>query len=160
MRAHHMLLVTVTVLGMSVLSTATSTYAAASPGDNAMTDQQRIVSQFATAFLHDDHAGIAANTTPDITWTIPGTSKVSGLTSGRDGVIGLADTFTDYEVHITLRAMTFGLDTVAVELHDTGNHNGQVLDQDVVNVLTIRDGKIASVTEHLADISSFDAYLA
>jgi ketosteroid isomerase-like protein len=35
-----------------------------------------------------------------------------------------------------------------------------VLDQNVVNVLSIRDGKIASVAEHLADVTSLDTYFS
>jgi uncharacterized protein len=58
-------------------------------------------------------------------------------------------------------AYRFGRDTVAVELHDAGSHDGRTLDQDVVNVLNIRDGEVANVEEHLADVSSFDdAYFA
>lgn len=44
-----------------------------------------------------------------------------------------------------------GRDTVAVELRDTGSHDGRIRDQDVVNVLNIRDGE---------DVSSFDACFA
>ena len=48
-------------------------------------------------------------------------------------------------------AYRFGRDTVAVELHDTGSHDGRIRDQDVVNVLNVRDGE---------DVSSFDACFA
>jgi ketosteroid isomerase-like protein len=57
-------------------------------------------------------------------------------------------------------AYRFGRDTVAVEPHDTGSHDGRTLDQDAVNVLNIRDGEVANVEEHLANVSSFDAYFA
>jgi hypothetical protein len=30
----------------------------------------------------------------------------------------------------------------------------------VVHVLNVRDGEVANVEEHLADVSSFDAYFA
>src|SRR5262249_29830456 len=98
--------------------------------------------------------------TPDIVWTIPGTSVVSGQATGVGEVIRLADTFAEYGLHITPQGFAFGRDTVAVKLHDTGEHNGKRLDQDVVNVLTIRDDKIASVTANLADIGAFDAYFS
>jgi len=52
------------------------------------------------------------------------------------------------------------VDTVAVRLHDTGEHNGKRIDQDVINVLTIRDDKVAGVTATLTDVSSFDAYFS
>jgi uncharacterized protein len=57
-------------------------------------------------------------------------------------------------------AYRFGRDTVAVELHDTGSHDARTLDQDVVNVLNIRDGEVANDEGHLAHVSSFDACFA
>jgi ketosteroid isomerase-like protein len=42
----------------------------------------------------------------------------------------------------------------------TGEHNGKKLDQDVVNALTIRDGKVANVSANLSDVSAFDAYFS
>jgi hypothetical protein len=55
------------VLGATLVSVALSPDSAASPNGAAPTDQRRqaIVSAFATAFVHDDHAGINANATPD-----------------------------------------------------------------------------------------------
>ena len=135
---------------------------AAAPDDSgsATQRQQSLVRAFAAAFVQDDHLGIAAHAAPDITWTIPGTSVVSGRASGIDEVTGLADTFAQYGLHITPKGLAFGRDSVAVTLHDTGQHAGKRLDQDVVNVLTIRDDKISDVTAHLTDVDSFDAYFA
>lgn len=149
-------------LGLTLVSTTPSPIAAASPDDAALTDQQRkeIVSAFATAFVHDDHAGIVANATPDIVWTIPGASIVSGRAEGTDAVIRLADTLAQYQLNISVQGITYGVDTVAVRLHDSGEHNGKTLDQDVINVLTIRDGKISSVTANLTDVSAFDTYFS
>jgi hypothetical protein len=157
-----------TLAGVSIAGTALfcampSGESAASPDEDAtltVQRQQAIVSAFATAILHDDHAGIAEHATPDIVWTIPGTSVVSGRVTGIDEVTRLADTFAQYGLHISLQGYAFGRDTVAVKLHDTGEHNGKRLDQDVVNVLAIREDKIESVTAHLTDISSFDTYFS
>ena len=134
----------------------------AAPEDEAAATQRQraIVGAFATAIVHDDHAGIAEHATPDIVWTIPGSSIVSGRAAGIEDVTRLADTFAQYGLHISPQGFAFGRDTVAVILHDTGEHNGRRLDQDVVNVLTIRDDKISDVTAHLTDIGSFDAYFS
>ncbi|MEV0074667.1 nuclear transport factor 2 family protein [Amycolatopsis sp. NPDC050768] len=128
-----------------------------------LSDQQRqqIVGRFATAITHDDHQGIIAVTTPDMTWTIPGDSVVSGRSVGRGAVLKLADTFANYSLTISVRELTFGADTVAVELHDTGRHNGKTLDEDIVNVLTIsRDGKVSAVDANLGDVKQFDSYFS
>ena len=93
-------------------------------------------------------------------WTIPGASAISGRATGIGDVIRLADTFAQYDLRISPKGYTFGLDTVAVILHDSGEHNGKWLDQDVVNVLVIRDNRIANVTATLTDVSSFDAYFS
>lgn len=45
-------------------------------------------------------------------------------------------------------------------LHDTGELNGTRLEQDVVNMLTIRGDQMSEVTAHLTDIGSFDAYFS
>jgi ketosteroid isomerase-like protein len=136
--------------------------AAAAPGDPGLTDQQRqaIVSAFATAIVRDDHAGIAANAAPDIVWTIPGSSVISGRTSGIDAVIRLADVLAQYGLHISVQGSSYGVDTVAVRLHDSGEHDGKTLDQNVVNVLTIRDGKVTNVAANLTDVDAFDAYFS
>ena len=135
---------------------------AAAPDGSGLTTgrQQSLVSAFAAAIVQDDHMGIAAHAAPDITWTIPGTSVVSGRASGIDEVTGLADTFAQYGLHITPKSSAFGRDSVAVTLHDTGEHAGKRLDQDVVNVLTLRDDKVQDVTAHLTDVESFDAYFS
>ncbi|SPM26668.1 hypothetical protein MTAB308_143 [Mycobacterium terramassiliense] len=132
----------------------------AAPDDDQTQRQRTIVGAFATAIVHDDHAGIAEHATPDIVWTIPGSSVVSGRATGIDDVTRLADTFAQYGLHISPQGLAFGRDTVAVTLHDTGEHNGKRLEQDVVNVLTIRGDKISEVTAHLTDIGSFDAYFS
>ena len=75
-------------------------------------------------------------------------------------MIGLADVLAQYDLHIAVQGMTFGTDTVAVKLHDSGQHNGKTLDQDVVNVLTIRDGKVASVSANLSNVGAFDTYFS
>jgi ketosteroid isomerase-like protein len=155
-------LVGASALGTALVSVGSSPHSAASPDDVPLTDQQRqvIVNAFATAFVHDDHPGIVASATPDIIWTIPGASVVSGQTNGIDGVIRLADVLAQYDLHIAVQGMTFGMDTVAVKLHDSGEHNGKTLDQDVVNVLTIRDGKVASVSANLSNVGAFDTYFS
>ncbi|ODR03740.1 hypothetical protein AWC25_13875 [Mycobacterium sherrisii] len=132
----------------------------AAPGDTTPQQQRTIVGAFASAIVHDDHAGIAEHATPDITWTIPGSSVVSGRAVGIGDVTRLADTFAQYGLQISPQGFAFGRDTVAVTLHDNGEHNGKRLDQDVVNVLTIRGDKISDVTAHLTDIDSFDAYFS
>jgi ketosteroid isomerase-like protein len=160
-------LIATALVGTVVVPVTTSAASAAAPshttpGHPVLTDPQRraIVGKFATAVVHDDHAGFIASTTSDFVWTIPGHSRISGRTTGRGDLLGLLGTFDRYQLTISMRALTFGADTVAVEVHDTGSYHGKKLDQDVVNVLTIRDGKVSSADGNFADVAAFDAYFA
>jgi uncharacterized protein len=152
-----------TLLSAIVVTTAgllgiTAPHAGAGPGE---CDPAKTIGRFAHAFIHDDHAEIGALTTNDVAWSIPGHSRVSGEHRGQSGVIELADLLAQYGVRITLRAYTFGTDTIAVEIHDSGQQNGRSLDQDVVNVVSIsEDCKVSRVEQHVADVSGFDTYFA
>jgi hypothetical protein len=52
-----------------------------------------------------------------------------------------------YELHVIASAYKFGRDSVAVELHDSGSRDDRTVGQDVVNVLSIRNGEVANVDE-------------
>jgi ketosteroid isomerase-like protein len=157
-------LIAAAALGAALVPMAAAAHSSQSAGASAprLTDQQRkeVVHRFATAIVDDDHRAIIASTTPGITWSIPGSSVVSGHFVGRRAVLYLADTFAAHELRISVSALTFGVDTVAVELHDTGDHNGKTLDVAVVNVLTISDGKVSGVSGNLSDVASFDGYFS
>lgn len=150
----------VVVIGPAIFGIAPS---AASPEGDAVAIQQQqlaVVKDFATAVVCDDPIGIAQKAAPGIVWTIPGASAIAGQVTGIDDVIRLADTFSQYDLHISPQGFLFGINTIAVKLHDTGERNGKRLDQDVVNILTVRDGKVATVTATLTDVSAFDAYFS
>ena len=124
-------------------------------------DQRRaLVNQFATAVQTVDLAGLEAAANPDITWTVPGASHISGQQHGVDGVLWLAKMFSDFGYQIALQGLTFGVNDVAVEIRGTGNHAGKTIDVAAVNVLNFRDGKVVAVGTHFSDIDSVDAYFA
>jgi ketosteroid isomerase-like protein len=118
------------------------------------------VIKFATAVKSADPAAIAAATTEDILWTIPGSSAISGLTQGHDGASAVAKTLADFGYIITLQDLTFGVDTVAVEIRGTGTHGDKSIDVAVVNVLHFRDGKVSTIDTHFSDIDAADSYFS
>ncbi|MFI2378081.1 hypothetical protein ACH5AO_23910 [Streptomyces sp. NPDC018964] len=54
---------------------------------------------------------------------------------------------------------TDGRDSLLALLHDSGEYDGKRLDVDIALVLRLRDGRIAAIDGHLADVSAFAAYL-
>lgn len=118
------------------------------------------VARFAGAVKAVDLAGIAEACTSDVVWSVPGGNAISGESRGHDGVGALAKMLRDFEYQINLVALTFGSETVAVEIRGTGTHDGRSIDVAVVNVLWFRDGKVASVVTHFSDLDAVDAYFA
>ncbi|MCU1529008.1 MAG: uncharacterized protein JWP75_2771 [Frondihabitans sp.] len=43
-------------------------------------------------------------------------------------------------------------------MHNTGSHEGRILDEFLVSVVTIRDGKAAALETYLTDIPMMNVY--
>ena len=49
-------------------------------------------------------------------------------------------------------------DGVALTLHNTGTHNGAILDEYLVSVVTLDDGRASRIDTYISDIPMMDAY--
>jgi ketosteroid isomerase-like protein len=127
---------------------------------SSIEEMRTTAGRFAMAVIDVDSASIAATAAPDITWDVPGHSHISGTAQGIKGVTALARTLKDYAYNITVEQLTFGSETVAVVIRGTGERNGVIIDVGVVNVLEIRQRKVASVRTHFSDIASANAYFS
>jgi uncharacterized protein len=130
------------------------------PMDLTIDQKRALVIQFATAVQAADRAGLEAAANPDITWTVPGASRISGQQHGVDGVLWLAKMFSGFGYQIAVQELTFGVNDIAVEIRGTGNHNGRIIDVAAVNVLKFRDRGVVAVGTHFSDLDSVDAYFA
>ena len=113
--------------------------------------------RYATALANGDRAGLAACSIEDITWSIPGASRVSGSFVGADEVLGVGRTFAEFGYHFDVENITFEPDDVAVILRASGANNERTVDEVVVNVLGFVEDRVASIVTHLSDIEGFNA---
>ncbi len=67
--------------------------------------------------------------TDDIVWSLPGSSLVSGLAKGVDGNSKRARVLVEYAVNLEIQHVVLGYEGVALLLHNTGTHNGRILDE-------------------------------
>jgi ketosteroid isomerase-like protein len=130
--------------------------------EHPMTDQER--KQLATSFIEalraGDAKGFHAIVTDDVVWTLPGTSSVSGIARGVEGILKRARTIIEYGTNLEVQHIVFGLEGVALLLHNTGKRNGRVLDEYLTTVCTLRNGKIAHLDTYISDIEMVNAYFA
>jgi uncharacterized protein len=127
-----------------------------------MTDQDR--KQLATSFIEalraGDANGFRSIMTDDVLWTLPGTSVVSGVAKGVEGILTRARHIVEYGVNVEIQHVVLGYEGVGLLLHNTGKRGGRVLDEYLTTVCTLREGKIARLDTYISNIEMVNAYFA
>ena len=100
-----------------------------------------------TGLLHDD-----------VVWALPGHNAVSGETIGIDGIFSRLAILSSFDVHIDIQHGLVSPDGVAMILHNTGTHNGRILDEYLVSAVTLVDDKASRIDTYISDIPMMDAY--
>lgn len=98
--------------------------------------------------------------TEDVVWTLPGVSRMSGEARGREAVARRLDTFAASGGTIDFRHVLYGWDDVAVLLHNTGERDGRILDEHLITLLRLRDGKIFRAETLVSDVPTLNAFFA
>jgi ketosteroid isomerase-like protein len=123
-------------------------------------DKKKLATSFIAALRAQDIDGFNAIMTDDVVWSLPGSSLVSGLAKGIDGILKRAGTLAKYGVNLEIQHVVVGYEGVALLLHNTGSQNGRTLDEYLTTVCTLRDGRIARLDTYISDIPMVDAYFA
>ena len=97
-------------------------------------------------------------TTEDIVWSIAGTSLVSGEARGVDAILKRSETLNRFGVSIKIEHVVYGLDDVALQHHNTGKHDGKVLDEHITTVCQLRGRKIHRLDTFLSDVNMVNEY--
>jgi len=128
---------------------------------NTMTNAD-VVRRGYQAFNDADLATLDALFADDATWTTPGNSTAAGTARGKEAVFAQFGRYGG-ETEGTFRA---DLDTVfesedgrVVGLHhNVGQRNGRQLDTNCCIVFEVREGRIASGTEHFLNLRNWDDF--
>jgi ketosteroid isomerase-like protein len=106
--------------------------------ENSMTDEDRkqLATSFIAALRVGDANGFRAIMTDDVVWTLPGTSLVSGIAEGVEGILKRARTIVDHGANVEIQHVVLGYEGVALL-------NGRILDEYLTTVCTLRESKIA-----------------
>jgi len=125
-----------------------------------ITDEDKL--QLATTFLSSLKSRnwqlMRSILTEDATWTLPGSSLLSGEAKGADGVIDRARNLRDFGVMVELMHILYSMNGVAVSLHNTAGRGKLKLDEYVVIMMELRDKKIAQLTTHLNDVAGINEF--
>lgn len=125
-----------------------------------MTEDER--KHFATSFISGlrsrDAATLEPLMTPDVVWSLPGASAVSGEARGVDGILARAKKFADRELRIEIEHVVIGYDGVALLLHNTGTHGGKVLDEHLTTIIHFEGRRIKRLDTYISDVPMLERY--
>jgi ketosteroid isomerase-like protein len=96
--------------------------------------------------------------TENTTWSLPGTSYISGLATGADAVIERAQRIVSFGVNFNLSHVLYGQNGVALSLHNQTIRGTKVLDEYLATVCEIRNGKIVAINTYLSDVPMVNAF--
>ena len=119
-----------------------------------------LIQRFTAALAAQDEAALRELCADDITWSVPGTSKIAGINVGVEGILAIQRTLREHELKVGLQQILHGRDSIVLLLHDTGSKDGTHVDVTVALLLDLRDDKISRITGHLSDMEMFSDYLA
>jgi ketosteroid isomerase-like protein len=121
-------------------------------------ERRELATEFIEALRARDGQRFRAIMTEDIVWSLPGSSIVSGLAQGVDGILSRANKLVSYGVKLEILHVVFGYEGVALLLHNTAAREGRVLDEYLTTVCTLRDQKIARLDTYISDIPMLNSF--
>ncbi|MFC0515278.1 nuclear transport factor 2 family protein [Mucilaginibacter angelicae] len=120
--------------------------------------KEQLATQFLTGLKNRDWQLMRSALADNVTWTLPGTSLLSGPAIGAEAVIKRANQLRDFGVMLKLNHILYGLDSVALSLHNTASRGDLLLDEQVAIVCDIVDGKISRIVTHLSDVEGINNF--
>jgi hypothetical protein len=128
-----------------------------SVADNS--DVERTTRRFAEALLTLNVSALTSVSAPDLTWTIPGHGRISGVHRGVAAVIAVSATIREFGISIAIKQILIGHHGVTALLHETGNQHRRSLDVRIALVLTIVGHEVTTVDGYISDVAAYDRYL-
>ena len=122
--------------------------------------KQQLARTFLSVLSHPDPEVVKNTAVEDVIWTFPGASPISGEAHGVDGIMKRARAIASYSVKVEFIGPVYSLSGVAMFLHNTGNKNGRVLDEQVAAVFTFRGDRISRLDTYLSDVGMAEAFFA
>jgi ketosteroid isomerase-like protein len=127
-----------------------------------MTEQEKktIAQRFIHGLGNRDGNLLRSIMTEDVVWSLPGEGPMSGEARGVEAILKRANTLHAFNVSIEIEHVVFGLQDVALHLHNTGHNGGKVLDEHLTTVLHFDGGKIRRLDTFISDVPMLNDYFA
>jgi uncharacterized protein len=123
-------------------------------------DKKTIAQSFISGLGSRDGNLLRSIMTEDVVWSLPGESPMSGEAHGVEAILKRANTLHGFNVNIEIERVVYGLQDVALHLHNTGRYGGKVLDEHLTTVIHLDCGKIRRLDTFISDVPMLNEYFA
>jgi ketosteroid isomerase-like protein len=96
---------------------------------------------------------------PEVVWSMPGNSRISGLAVGPEAVVERAKVIDSAKLTVEPQHVQIGYQSVVVTIHNTAE-KPIPLDEWLALVFTFRNGLITTIDTHLSDVPGFEQFYA
>jgi ketosteroid isomerase-like protein len=97
---------------------------------------------------------------PDVVWSLPGSSRISGEAHGVDAVIARCQLITSYGLNFGLKQVLYERFGFALSLNNTAQRGDLALDEHLATVCSLREEKISRIDTYLSDVPMANAFFA
>jgi len=128
--------------------------------NNLPTDDEKLAlaNTFVTSLKSNDWDTMRSILADDASWTLPGTSLLSGLANGAEAIIKRAQGLKHFGVNFDLKYILIGLHGFTLSLHNTASRGDLILDEQVAIVFEVADEKITGMATYLSDVPGINAF--
>jgi uncharacterized protein len=95
---------------------------------------------------------------PDISWTLPGESIISGEIKGADAIIRRAQQIVNHGVSMELKHILYGQYNFALSIHNQATKEKVILDEYLATVCTLYNEKIVKIETFVSDVDGVNAF--
>lgn len=122
--------------------------------------KQEIAEKFLNALRSRNWELMRTIMAPDIVWSLPGSSRISGEAHGVDAVIARCQIITSYGLNFGLKHVLYGQFGFALSLNNTAKRGDLVLDEHLATVCSLHEERISRIDTYLSDVPMADAFFA
>lgn len=124
-------------------------------------DKQQTARRFLSVLGRPDESILREVVHPEVVWTFPGSSPISGEARGIERIMQRARTIAAHQVKVEILHATFSrAGDVSMILHNTGTKNGRPLDEYISAVFAFEGNRIVRLDTYLSDVAMADAYFS
>jgi uncharacterized protein len=121
-------------------------------------EQQQLARTFLSVLRSPDAEVVRRVAVEDVIWSFPGSSAISGIAQGVEGVMQRARAIAAYGVNVEILRAVFGHAGVALILHNTAARGERVLDEHLAAVFSFRGDQIARLDTYLSDVPMVELF--